>query len=237
MTARTRVTTLALAVSIALGHASVALAANQQTKADSYSKRAIIGGDARANAIIGGDRQKSGRAIIGGDNRSDAIIGGDARANAIIGGDIEAMLASGIVAQGPIESLDPTKSLVVVLGQTFRFGGTAEQMKLLRDRIAAGEAIIAAVNGAVDGTGAIRVKAMSLSGRQYVPGSTSVMIVGKVQSVDASRGSMTVGKLQVDYSAALAAGVIQLTPGQLVAIVGVQSASDMPLIVYSIKPL
>ena len=227
MTARTRVTALALAVSIALGHASVASAANQQTKAESYGKRAIIGGDARANAIIGGDRLKSGRAIIGGDNRSDAIIGGD----------IEAMLASGLVAQGPVESLDPTKSLVVVLGQTFRFGGTAEQMKLLRDRIAAGETILAAVNGAVDSTGAVRVKAMSLSSRQYVPGSTGVMIVGKVQSVDASRGSMTVGKLQVDYSAALAAGVIQLTPGQMVAMIGVQSASDMPLIVSSIKAL
>ena len=88
MTARTRVSTLALAVSIALGHASVAHAANQPTKADSYGLRAIIGGDVSADAIIGGDRQKSKRAIIGGDNRSDAIIGGDVQANAIIGGDV-----------------------------------------------------------------------------------------------------------------------------------------------------
>src|SRR5512135_2931264 len=90
MTSRTRASTLALAVSIALGHASALQAASQPTRADSYGMRAIIGGDVSADAIIGGDRQKSKRAIIGGDNSSDAIIGGDVQANAIIGGDVSA---------------------------------------------------------------------------------------------------------------------------------------------------
>ena len=147
------------------------------------------------------------------------------------------MLARGIVGYGPIESLDPATGLVVVLGQTFRFGGTPDQMKLLRDRIAVGETIIAAVTGAVDSKGALRAQTMSLSDRQYVPGSTIVMVVGKVRAVDASLGTIAVGSLQVDYSAALAAGNVQFVQGQMVAIIGVQSAQGMPLTASSIKAL
>ena len=217
MTARTRVSTLALAVSIALGHASALQAASQPTKTDSYGMRAIIGGDVSADAIIGGDRQKAKRAIIGGD--------------------LDSMLARGTVAHGPIESLDPAKGLIVVLGQTFRFGGTAAQMKLIGDRISTGETILVSVTGAVDSKGSLRVKGMSLSARQYVPGATDVMVVGKVRTVDASLGIMTVGSLRVDYAAALASGAMQFSPGQMVAIFGVQSAPRMPLIASSIKTL
>ena len=247
MTARTRISSVALAVSIALGHASAVFAASQPPKADTYGMRAIIGGDVSADAIIGGDNGSD--AIIGGDVRANAIIGGDVSADAIIGGDrqkskraiiggdLDSMLARGVVAYGPIESLDPAKGLVVVLGQTFRFGGTADQMTLLKDRIAIGETILATVSGTVDSRGALRVKAMSLSDRQYVPGSTSVMVVGKVRTVDASLGAIAIGSLQVDYSAALAAGNIQFVQGQMVAIIGVQTAQGMPLTASSIKAL
>jgi hypothetical protein len=93
------------------------------------------------------------------------------------------------------------------------------------------------VTGAFDSKGALKAKAMSLSGRQYVPGSTDVMVVGKVRTVDASLGIITIGSLAVDYSAALAAGAIQFAPGQIVAIFGVQSAPKAPLIASSIKTL
>jgi hypothetical protein len=110
-------------------------------------------------------------------------------------------------------------------------------MKLLMDRIAIGESILATVTGAIDSKGSLRVKAMSLSGRQYVPGSTDVMLVGRVRTVNASLGTITVGSVQINYSAALAAGSLQFAPGQMVAIVGFQSAQGMPLIASSIKTL
>jgi hypothetical protein len=110
-------------------------------------------------------------------------------------------------------------------------------MKVLRDRVAIGETILATVSGAVDSKGALRVNAMSLPDLQYVSGSTNVMVVGKVRAVDAGLGTIVIGSLQVDYSAALAAGNMQFALGQMVAIIGVQSAHGMRLTASSIKAL
>jgi hypothetical protein len=250
---------LALAVSIALGQASTGFAASPLPKTEAQGKRAIIGGNTNAiiggdtNAIIGGDTNAiiggDTNAIIGGDTNAiiggdaNAIIGGDANAiiggdtDAIIGGDMQAMLARGVIAHGPIDSLDVAQGRVVLLGKVYRFGGSVAQMEALSSRLASGETVLATVTGAPDHTGAMKATALSLSNSQYVPGSTEIMLVGRVRTVEASVGTMSVGGLRVDYSAVLATADVQLAPGQVIAVIGVRSAPDLPLVASSVKVL
>ena len=239
MIGTTRVSALALAVSIALGQASTGFAASPLPKTEAQGKRAIIGGDTDAiiggdtDAIIGGDRRRSTRAIIGGD--TDAIIGGDT--DAIIGGDLLAMLSRGVIAHGPIDSLDAERGQVVLLGKAYQFGGSVEQMEALSSRLAGGENVLATVTGAPDHTGAMKATALSLSNSQYVPGSTEVMVVGKVKTVQASVATMIIGGLRIDYAAVLATANVQFAPGQVIAVIGVRSAPNMPLVASSVKVL
>ena len=145
------------------------------------------------------------------------------------------MLARGVIVHGPVDSLDQTHGRISVLGQSFKFGGTKAQMSSLANRIATGEVIVATVTGAPDQAGTPRAQTLSLSTGLYVPGSTPVMIVGKVRSVDTGVGAITVGRSRIDYSAVLTAGTANLSPGQIVAVIGVRSAPDLPLVAASLK--
>jgi hypothetical protein len=50
-----------------------------------------------------------------------------------------------------------------------------------------------------------KVEVLYSAGVSYVPGASPVMVMGKIESASASRGSLTVGTAVVDYSAHLAA--------------------------------
>jgi len=147
------------------------------------------------------------------------------------------MLAHGIIARGPIEALDQAKGRVVLLGKAFSFGGSVAQMKALGARLASGESILATVTGAPAQNGVIKATTLSLSNGTYVPGTTEVMIVGTVKTVEEGIGAISIDGLRIDYSAILASGGVQFVPGQLVAVLGVRSAPNMPLIASAIKAL
>jgi hypothetical protein len=78
---------------------------------------------------------------------------------------------------------------------------------------------------------------MSLRTDQYVPGSSSVFVVGKVSVLNSSVGSLNIGGLKVDYSALLSSGSMQIREGQIVAVMGVQSAPNMPIFASAIRKL
>jgi hypothetical protein len=194
---------------------------------------AIIGGD--ADAIIGGDAD----AIIGGD--ADAIIGGDA--DAIIGGDADSTdrgrlanaVAKGIVAYGPIESVDVAKGQIRVLGQTYGAGSNTASLAALADHIASGYTVVAKVVGKPNKQGTAKASNLLLTSDTYTPGATSVLVSGTISRVSAETAQFTVGKLVVDYSGLLADGLVEVVPGQSVGISGVQVASGSALQAHAIK--
>jgi hypothetical protein len=197
---------------------------------------AIIGGD--TDAIIGGDLN----AIIGGD--TDAIIGGDL--NAIIGGDTDAVsgvdmnamvsadllsqVAAGVVAYGPIESIDVVKGRIRVLGQTYQSQPNSPALQVLNGQIVGGTVVLATITGKVSRKGGTpRAQSMAFSDEIYVPGATHVQVLGKVDQVSPGLGTFKVGGLIVDYTTLLAQGQFAVEAGQIVAISGVQSGAGLPL--------
>jgi len=78
---------------------------------------------------------------------------------------------------------------------------------------------------------------MTLSTAQYVPGASKVLLVGTIAQVNSAVGTLALGGLSVDYSAALAAGSERIVAGQTIAVIGVQSAPNMPLVASAIQIL
>jgi hypothetical protein len=133
--------------------------------------------------------------------------------------------------------VDVSSRVIRVLGQNFATGATPMQMAMLEQRIASGSTVPAVVNGKVDRTGVAKARTMSLYSAQYVPGSSSVFVIGKVTLERSSVGSLNIGGLKVDYSALLSSGSVQIREGQTVAVIGVQSAPNMPLVASALRQL
>ena len=147
------------------------------------------------------------------------------------------MLARGVIAHGPIDSVDATKGRLVVLGKTLRFGGSVSQINALANRLATGEVILATVTGSRDKKGTLQSTSILLSDGPFVPGSTDVMIVGPIKAVESATGTIILNGLRIDYSALLSSGQMEFRPGQVVAAIGVRVAPNMPLIASTIKVL
>ena len=226
---------------------------------------AIVGGD-EPNAIVGGDRSKTrqGFAIVGGDepnaivggDRSKtrqgfAIVGGD-EPNAIVGGDraktrtdysdlkmLESAIARGLIVHGPIDNVNVANGIVSVAGQPFAAHLRVDGLRQLNDRLLSGEAILASVFGSITADGQLSPRSMVLSHETYVPGTTSVVVVGKVRMVDSRVGRFTLGNLVVDHASALSSAECSrvITAGARVALIGVMHAADSPLVASQIESL
>ena len=202
-----------LAVSIALALAGIANAPDASAK---IGTNAIIGtGGPKANAIIG--------------TGADAIIGTGrtkvAASDAIIGtGRPESLALNIIIGSGkrrllhlaPVDSVDTRANLIRTLGKTFR----VPDAKAIADRLAAGENLLAAVDGKLDADGKITESTLRLMANSYLAGASKLLLVGRVASVDTRVGSLKIGAVTVDITAA--EGARAPKPGELVAIVGTQ---------------
>ena len=218
-----RTSAVALAVSIALSAAvssAAPLPGSSLTSLNFSVPDAIIGGDKDAiiggdkDAIIGGDKD----AIIGGD--TDAIIGGDK--DAIIGGDLLAAIPPDLLIWGPIESVDPVKKTVVVLGQRLKAHAAGAFLHELQVDRQAGNVSSVAVSGKLKPNGQLDSAAMRILDKPYAAGSDVVIVSGKIKSVDMSRGKAAIGGLEIDYSQLLSVANPSLQIGDLLVVVGTQ---------------
>ena len=164
-------------------------------------RTAAIGGTGRTEAI-GGTGRKTTIDAIGGTGRTEAI-GGTGRTE------------STILLAGQVEAVDLRASTVTVLGQSVR---TAAAGKIsLGDNIA--------MVGRLDAAGNLVVAQVRPVADAYVAGASRVTITGKITGVDAARAVLTIGRQQVDFSALLASGTLDLAAGSVVTMSGIQPVS------------
>jgi hypothetical protein len=199
MTSIARASALALAVSIALSTA-VSSASPLSVSPFSSAKPNV------SDAIIGGD--------------TDAIIGGDT--DAIIGGDILDAIPPNLLIWGPIESVDPAKKTVVVLGQRLKANAGGSVLQDLQMSLQIGHVSSVAISGRLKSNGQLDSATMQILDKPYVAGSDFVFVTGKVKSVDGARAKVTVGGLKIDYSQLLSASSVQIEVGDLLTVAGTQ---------------
>jgi hypothetical protein len=78
------------------------------------------------------------------------------------------------------------------------------------------------ISGRLKSNGQLDSAAMRILDKPYVAGSDFVFVTGKVKGVDAARGKVTVGGLEIDYSQLLSASSLQIEVGDLLTIAGTQ---------------
>ena len=123
---------------------------------------------------------------------------------------------SNLLLRGPIENIDAASSRILVLGQWLPV--TASQIASSK----VGQFV--AVYGSLTSSGKYVISALlHIDSIRYVPGATNVFIKGLVSSADRSAGSLRIGALSVDYTAALSQrGDLVISKGEEVALRGWQ---------------
>ena len=143
-----------------------------------------------------------------------------------------AVAAESLLVSGPVESVDSAHQTVVILGQSVRlsaqtrlyFGSLGDSKNAVRvdqriRRLLDAGRLVAVWS--IDGTSAGTVL---ISGDRFVPGSTPVYLTGVVTVVDQLRGYAAVGNAQIDLTAALYQGSLDLAVGDTVQVLGTQPA-------------
>ena len=206
-------------------------------RAKTAARSAIIGtGGPKANAIIGtgadaiiGTGGPKANAIIG--TGADAIIGtGGPKANAIIGTGADAIIGTGglkanaIIGTGrskllhvaPVDSVSVETGSIETLGKTF----AVPDARSIEAAMASGRQVLVRITGTLKSNGAVTKAHMQVEPVDYVAGASRVLLVGRIDSVDATIGSIRIGKTNVQYSAA--ASNRDPRAGEMVAVIGVQ---------------
>jgi hypothetical protein len=208
----------------------------------SASTDVIIGGDRQKSAstdvIIGGDRQRTASTdvIIGGDRQrtasTDVIIGGDRQKSAsndvIIGGDNRALRNA--LAVGPVETVDRSSKTFRILGQSYKAVGSIDSFAALAD-----SQQLVAVIGDEKSVGGLSPKAVLKLNETYVPGSTKVMLKGKVGSVNAAMGTLMIGRQVIDFTSVLSSTGVTPVAGEVIAVVGIQPVSGGLILASEIR--
>ena len=121
---------------------------------------------------------------------------------------------SNLLLRGPIQAIDAASSRILVLGQWIPASAT--------QLAASSVGQVVAVYGSLAASGNYVVSALlHINSIRYVPGATSVFIKGVISSVDPSTGTLRIGPLSVDYTAALSQGSNPLiSKGEAVAFRG-----------------
>jgi hypothetical protein len=136
-----------------------------------------------------------------------------------------AVHAQSIVAVGPVEQVSSDGQSLVVLGQRIALSGSSQIFlngkKLVSAR--ARELLIPGKLVSVESqelqTGLLGSRVDLLAGT-YVPGATSVRIIGRVTKVEASVGRLWIGALEVDYTSVLFDPSVEAIVGSLVEAIG-----------------
>ena len=161
------------------------------------------------DAIIGTGRSKS--------VSSDAIIG--TGKDAIIGTGKDAIIGTGksvVLIMGAIDSVDTATNTISVLGRNLKLPSVAK----VQEALAAGRQVMVAVSGRMSTSGTVEQMKLRFIPTDYVAGSSKIVVSGRVSDINASVGTMKVGGVMVDISAAVAAKAP--TAGSLVLLVGTQ---------------
>ena len=79
------------------------------------------------------------------------------------------------------------------------------------------------VSGRISGAGTIEAKAVTQTGRRYIPGASEVFVTGIPSSVDSRFGTAMIGELSVDYTSSLAGSNFEGI-GAAITVIGTQPA-------------
>ncbi len=173
---------------------------------------------------------------------SASIIGGDL--NSIIGGDAQFIANQEFIAIGPVESIDRRKNVVVVLGQSFSIDSmtlitvsetsSASQGPKILKLIRRGDYV--AVGGWQTTARTVTASRITVLPSTYVDGSSSTYVKGRIGAIDFALGRLTVGSLQVDYTASLGSmGANQLAVGRTVELVGMRPTPGGAMLAFTAK--
>ncbi len=137
--------------------------------------------------------------------------------HATIGGDKGALRHA--LTVGAVESVDGSAKTFKVLGQSYKAVGSIDSIFALAES----QQTIAVIGDAKSPGGLTPKSVLRLHGT-YIPGSTKVMLKGKVASVNTATGTLMIGRQLVDFTAALSGGSRVPAAGETVAVMGIQPA-------------
>ena len=129
---------------------------------------------------------------------------------------------------GAIDCVDLRAGSFTALGQTIQLAGAhvvnvgASASDSTPAAMRPGQSVW--IDAEVTASGA-KVHVVYLMDEQYVPGSTSAFVAGRVSHVSRT-GTLRIGTLVVDFTAALADGALSVSAGDWVQLVGTQPAED-----------
>jgi hypothetical protein len=150
--------------------------------------------------------------------KTTLAVGGDSRAAA--GEDLLARFAPGTIAFGPIESVDVDAGQLTILGQVFQSNASHVFLDQLSAELRTGQFRLASVVNRIEpdnGTSKTELQVVSSS---YIPGSTPVLVAGRVSAARSSIARFKLGKLAVDYSALMSSSEFNVSPGDFVVVAG-----------------
>jgi hypothetical protein len=120
------------------------------------------------------------------------------------------------------------------MGQEFKVSASPEVLQALAARLSTGETISTVVYGSVTSRGTLKPRDLQFARHQYVPGATPVAVVGKVQKLDRSTATFSIGNLTVDYSSLLGIGDPAIADGRIVRVIGIRASTSGELAATSI---
>jgi hypothetical protein len=131
---------------------------------------------------------------------------------------------SPLLLVGPVESVNSTKTVAIVLGQKVLIRAS--------DSIALGDTVV--VYGEILTDESIAATKVQVEGL-YVPGATVVFLSGTVQQVDQAVGRAVVNGLTVDLTSAMSDGVLSPALGRKLQITGTQPVSRGMVVVNGVN--
>ena len=117
---------------------------------------------------------------------------------------------------GAVDAVDTSAGTISVLGRTLRMPSADKVAELM----ASGRQLLVAVSGQMSPSGTLEKMKLRFVPTDYVAGATQVIVSGRANSIDASLGTMKIGKLTIDVSSV--AGMNLPVSGSLVQVVGTQ---------------
>ena len=112
-----------------------------------------------------------------------------------------------------------------MLGQTYIARTNKAALGALADLLASGKPVLVSVTGVLNSAGATRAESLAIHAIDYVPGASTVMVAGRLTSVDSSTGKARIGGVQFDYTSLLANQDVSLKLGTVMAIAGTQASA------------
>ena len=133
---------------------------------------------------------------------------------------------AGTLAIGPVEQVNAKSSTLVVLGQTYHLGASA-QIRVAGSAATLGSVTpgtLVVVEGTESARGAVDVHDVVTLAQLNVPGATKLLVTGVVSTVS-NVGTIRIGTLNVDISSTLTSDAQTASTGELVQVVGTQPTS------------